>query len=169
MRVKLNHELYDDRGNLCVRQNRNTKFYRDINPEQSTQYHQPASIEKALSTSPVKRGDIVLLDFGNDISHCKIIGSRPAIVLSGTEFNMTSPIITVIPMTKNFRMIDNPEHVFVDREDCEGLRESGMAMCEQMCSADRSQVIKKIGVITDDRLMDKINNAAKRQIGIYED
>jgi hypothetical protein len=38
-----------------------------------------------------------------------------------------------------------------------------------MCSADRSQIVKKFASIVDGRLMDKINRAAKRQIGLIED
>jgi len=94
----------------------------------------PSTIERALSTEPVKKGDIVLLDMGDDTQHCKTVGSRPAIVCS--RFIPYCPVITVIPMTQSFRQIDRPEHIFIDKDDCENLRESGMAMCEQICCAD---------------------------------
>lgn len=143
-------------------------LYIRSNPENS-EFHKPNTVEKALATVPVKRGDIVIVDFGKDDRFCKIIGCRPAIVVSATKFNMVSPIVTVIPMTKSLRLIDNPEHIFVDKDDCDGMIDSGMALCEQMCSADRSQIIKQFASIRDERLMEKINKAAQRQIGMSED
>jgi NADH:ubiquinone oxidoreductase subunit H len=126
MRICTSQGIYGDRiplENIRV----SSGVYAKRNPENS-EYHKPNSIERALATVPVKRGDIVLIDFGSNDKYCKIIGSRPAIVVSATEFNMVSPIITVIPMTKSLRMIDNSEHIFVDKDDCKGLREFGMAL-----------------------------------------
>ncbi|MGB8454018.1 MAG: type II toxin-antitoxin system PemK/MazF family toxin [Anaerocolumna sp.] len=72
------------------------------------------------------------------------------------------------PMTQSFRQIDRPEHIFIDKNDCENLRESGMAMCEQLCSADRTQVIKKIAAITDRRLIEKLNIALIYQLELLD-
>ena len=127
----------------------------------------PNTIERALSMEPVKKGDIVLINMGDDTEHCKMVGSRPAIVCG--RFIPDCPVILVIPMTQSFRQIDRPEHIFIDKSDCENLRESGMAMCEQLCSADRTQVIKKIAVITDRRLIEKINIALIYQLELLDD
>ena len=45
--------------------------------------------------------DIVFVDFGEISGDCLLRKSRPAIVLSGTEYNESSPILTVAPMTRS--------------------------------------------------------------------
>lgn len=144
----------------------NHNVYIKTNPENSAALNQSV-IDKALSTIPIKRGEIVLADLGDNQKYCKIIGSRPVIVISSSKFNVTSPLITVIPITRTLRTVDAPEHIFIDKDDCINLKISGIILCEQMCSIDRTQVIKKMGAVTDARLMEKINLAAKRQIGVF--
>ena len=74
------------------------------------------------------------MDFGEISGDCLLRKSRPAIVLSGTEYNESSPILTVAPMTRSLKGLDSKYHVFIDREDCNNeLNISGMCMyCRQM-------------------------------------
>lgn len=78
--------------------------------------------------------DIVFVDFGEISGDCLLRKSRLAIVLSGTEYNESSPILTVAPMTRSLKGLDSKYHVFIDREDCNNeLNISGMCMyCRQM-------------------------------------
>ena len=46
--------------------------------------------------------DIVFVDFGEISGDCLLRKSRLAIVLSGTEYNESSPILTVAPMITVF-------------------------------------------------------------------
>lgn len=62
--------------------------------------------------------DIVFVDFGEISGDCLLRKSRPAIVLSGTAYNESSPILTVAPMTRSLKGLDSKYHVFIDREDC---------------------------------------------------
>ncbi len=64
--------------------------------------------------------------------------------------------VSVDYMTKCFQYIDKEGHVFIDRQDCDGLDESGVAVTQQPRCIDRSQAIKKIGEVTDLNLQDKI-------------
>lgn len=73
--------------------------------------------------------DIVFVDFGEISGDCLLRKSRPAIVLSGTEYNESSPILTVAPMTRSLKGLDSKYHVFIDREDCNNeLNTSGMCI-----------------------------------------
>ena len=78
--------------------------------------------------------DIAFVDFGEISGDCLLRKSRPAIVLSGTEYNESSPILTVAPMARSLKGLDSKYHVFIDREDCNNeLNISGMCMyCRQM-------------------------------------
>ena len=49
--------------------------------------------------------DIVFVDFGEISGDCLLRKSRPAIVLSGTEYNESSPILTVAPMTRSLSIV----------------------------------------------------------------
>lgn len=74
----------------------------------------------------------------------------------------------VVPMTKRFKYIDAKYHVFVNRDKCDGLRESGMAMGEQTRPIDRTRIVKKIGAISDEALFDEIVRASEAIITDYK-
>ena len=95
--------------------------------------------------------DIVFVDFGEISGDCLLRKSRPAIVLSGTEYNESSPILTVAPMTRSLKGLDSKYHVFIDREDCNNeLNTSGMCMLEHCQAIDRRQIkhknLQRIGI-----------------------
>ncbi|NMC58611.1 MAG: type II toxin-antitoxin system PemK/MazF family toxin [Candidatus Methanofastidiosa archaeon] len=126
----------------------------------------PDNVERAMNMPYYNRYDIVLADFGNDYEHCLTCEIRPAIVISPTEYCARSPILLTIPMTKHFKFIDMECHLFIDKEDCEGLTDSGMALGEQIRCIDRTQVKRKIGMITDERLIEKLDKALAAAVGI---
>lgn len=128
----------------------------------------PENIEKAMMVEAPERGAIYLVDFGDDKSCCLTAGVRPAICISTDSYHGNSPILRVVPMTRHFKSIDAGYHVFVNRDKCAGLRESGMAMGEQTRPVDRSMIIRKIGVITDDALFDEILFAADAIVKSYK-
>ena len=59
-------------------------------------------------------------------------------------------------------------HVFVNRDKCDGLRESGMAMGEQTRPIDRTRIVKKIGAISDEALFNEIVRASEAIITDYK-
>lgn len=126
----------------------------------------PDNVDRAMKMPYYHRYDIVLVDFGNDYEHCLTCETRPAIVISPTDYSSKSPILLTIPMTKHFKFIDMECHLFIDKGDCEGLTDSGMALGEQIRCVDRTQVRRKIGMITDERLMEKLDKALAAAVGI---
>lgn len=111
--------------------------------------------------------DIVLVDFGQDYSNCVVRDYRPAIVISNTEYNRHSPVMQVIPLTKQLKAIDMDYHVFLDRNDCEGFEESGMCLLEQITTVDRRQVRRKIASVKMDDVKLKIEVELMRHLGFY--
>lgn len=118
------------------------------------------NVKRAMSCPTAKPGDICLIDFGDDVTHCRTVGVRPAICISSMGYNEDSPILRVVPMTRQLKAIDAPYHTFIDKDRCDGLENSGMAMGEQTIPITRDQIIKKISVITDDTLMAAVMKAA---------
>lgn len=127
------------------------------------------NVARAMKANSYQRGDILLVDFGTNMEYCLTAGLRPAICISCTGFNEHAPIMTVVPMTKHFKHLDMDYHVYIDKSDCNGLWESGMAMCEQLRCIDRSQVIRKIACINDRKLMGKISRALQIHFGLEEE
>ena len=112
-----------------------------------------------------KRMDIVLVDFGGDHEDSRIGDYRPAIVISNNRYNYHSPVMQVLPMTKKLKLLDKEYHVFIDKEDCDGLTASGVCMVEQIQTVDQGQVKRKIAAVNEQRLADKIDMALKNQLG----
>lgn len=59
-----------------------------------------------------KRGDIYFVNFGNNVKSFKQSGIRPALVVSNNKANYNSPVVTVVPLTKQVWKKPNlPTHV----------------------------------------------------------
>lgn len=110
--------------------------------------------------------DIVLVDFGEDYNNCVIGNFRPAIVISNTEYNRHSPVMQVIPLTKQLKAVDRDYHVFLDCNDCNGFDESGMCLLEQITTVDRRQVRRKIASVTVEATKLKIESALIKHLGL---
>ncbi len=146
--------------------------HRNLYAEQSgrkmTDRSLPENIERAMLVDAPERGAIYLVDFGDDKSCCLTVGARPAVCISADSYHGNSPILRVVPMTKHFKSIDAGYHVFVNRDKCIGLKESGMALGEQTRPIDRSMIIKKIGAINDEGLFEEILAAADAIVKSYK-
>lgn len=77
-------------------------------------------------------------------------------------------ILDISSDKERFKYIDAKYHVFVNRDKCDGLRESGMAMGEQTRPIDRTRIVKKIGAISDEALFDEIVRASEAIITDYK-
>lgn len=124
------------------------------------------SNEDKMSKPYYERMDIVLVDLGEDFDSCVIGDFRPAIVISKTSYNKTSPVMQVLPLTKKLKAIDKDYHVFIDRMDCKDFEASGVCMIEQITTVDRQQVRRKIAEVTEPRLIAKLESAMIQHLGI---
>lgn len=141
--------------------------YSSVGHKCETEGYSQENIAKAMMTEVPERGGIYLVNFGDDKTCCLTAGVRPAVCISGNSYNEGSPILRVVPMTRKFKCIDARYHVFVDRNKCNGLRESGMALGEQCRPIDRTMIEKKIGVIADEGLLEEIVKAAEAIVEFY--
>ena len=124
------------------------------------------SNENKMSKPYYERMDIVLVDLGEDFDSCVIGDFRPAIVISKTSYNKTSPVMQVLPLTKRLKAIDKDYHVFIDRMDCKDFEASGVCMIEQITTVDRRQVRRKIAEVTEPRLIAKLEAAMLQHMGL---
>lgn len=126
----------------------------------------PENVKEAMSMPFYNRLDIVLVRYDADYDQCLTGGTRPALVISPTDLNEKCPYMVTLPMTKHMKYVDYDYNVFIDKMDCEGLKDSGMCMCNQFRSVDRTYVIDKLGCVVDARLKEKIDLAVAKAAGI---
>lgn len=115
-----------------------------------------------------RRGDIYLVDFGENIDTKKQCGIRPAVIVSNNKANEHSPVITVVPLTsKTYKKRFMPTHVYIPA-GC-GLGCGSMALAEQVEAIDKDRLLEKKGSITSAIIMERITKAIQIQIGVYEE
>ena len=88
-------------------------------------------------------------------------GKRPVILVSNDAANEHSPVVTVVPLTS--RLYKYHTHIFMT--GC-GLAVSSLALCEQVMSVDKKQLIKKIGYVSDRYVRMQLMNALRIQLGM---
>lgn len=113
-----------------------------------------------------KKWDIVMAEFGEEYDTCMMQGYRPAIVFSRDDYNTNAPIVFLVPLTRQLKNIDRDYHVFIDKADCEGYKSSGMALIEQMRPMDKIFIRRRVGMVTDRRLMDKLEEGILSFLGV---
>lgn len=110
----------------------------------------------------INRGDIYLIDL---TPNGNVQGNlRPCIVVSNAMCNKYSPILTVVALTSQTKK-RMPTHVLVSEES--GLRCSSIALCEQIFTVNRTELIKLVGYCTDE-VMVKIDGALRIQQELTE-
>lgn len=117
-----------------------------------------------------RRGEIYYTDFGEKEDSCEQGGIRPAVIVSNNKANATSPVVTVVPLTKKYWKKTNlPTHVQIPLSATTGLHKRSMALAEQVETLDKKYLLERIGDIGDKLIMDQITVALQIQIGAYEE
>jgi mRNA interferase MazF len=98
----------------------------------------------------VQRGDIFIVKLEENGN---IQGNlRPCIVVSNEKCNTFSPVITIVPVTSKLSKHTLPTHVIISEES--GLIKISMALCEQVMSINKSQLINKVGKCTSEKMFE---------------
>lgn len=112
----------------------------------------------------IERGNIVLI---KSYSHGHIQnGIRPHLILQNNIGNKFSPTTITAPLTSELKKVDMPTHEIVLRNDATGLKCDSMVLCEQITTIDKNDIIKIIGKVTNDIVMDKIAKACSVSLAL---
>lgn len=99
---------------------------------------------KHQSDQPVRKFDIWCADLpaapGSYVQH----GVRPVVVVSNDTANRHSPIVSIVPLTTNLGRMDIPTHTVLRSRF---LRCPSMALCEQIMTLDKKQLMGRIGAV----------------------
>jgi EamA domain-containing membrane protein RarD len=89
-------------------------------------------------------------------------------IMSKLFFKEKIFLIKWLVLFLDMKYVDYEYNVFIDKMDCDGLKDSGMCMCNQFRSVDRKYVIDKLGYVVDARLKEKIDLAVAKASGIAQ-
>lgn len=102
----------------------------------------------------IKRGDIYMVDLGQGKGSVQG-GIRPSLVIQNNLGNKFSTTLIVIPFTSGIRAVALPTHVLIKKEDViDGNLSADVstALCEQIRTIDKCMVIKKLGILREEKL-----------------
>ena len=112
----------------------------------------------------IKRGDVCLVDFGNQIGSIQR-GLRPAIVVQNDKGNKYSPVSLVVPMTSRIDSKSRlPTHVYVERGKG-GIKTDSLVLAEQIQTVNKSQISRVIGKLALNDIC-KIDHAILLSLGL---
>lgn len=110
----------------------------------------------------LQRGDLVLVNLdpalGSEASK-----TRPAVVVSNDRANLTSPVVTVVPLTSNTVHVYSFQ-VYLSSEES-GLDHDSKAQAEQVRSLDRRRVRRHLGQLPTE-VMRRLDAALKIHLAL---
>jgi len=106
-----------------------------------------------------RRGDIVNVDFGRkNIKGSEQRGDRPALIVQNDIGNKFSSTLIVASITKKNKSL--PTHVLIEE-----LFHTSIVACEQIKTIDEKRISKKIGSISEEKMLE-VNNALSVSLGL---
>lgn len=113
----------------------------------------------------IKRGNIVLCDL-NPVVGTEQAGVRPVVIIQIDRANTISPHTIIAPFTSKIRRALLPSHVFVP-SGIGGLTQNSVMLCEQIRVIDKSRIIKVMGQLDEDYMM-QLKVALSNILGLDE-
>lgn len=111
-----------------------------------------------------KRGDIWVADLIPSRGW-EFAKKRPVIIISANEINKNSPLIVVIPISSRIPSVIGPERVLIEKAP--PFAKASIALPNQVRAIDKSRISKKIGTLSQDKLIE-VEEALKIVLGLTE-
>ena len=111
----------------------------------------------------IKRGDILLVNFGSNRMGSLQCGIRYSLCLSNDQNNCYSSVIQVAPFTSQTKT-RLPVHI--EMEANWGLKKVSTLLLEQLTVISKMQIIRKIGHIDSEEMMNEVDKRLKIQLGL---
>ena len=111
----------------------------------------------------MRRGDLYLVDLETQVGS-EQSGLRPAVVIQNDKGNDHSPTTIICPITSK----DKTElitHVSISPNNCDIIKES-VVLCEQVRVIDKTRLRRKLGCISNQKIIDEINKKLMISIGV---
>lgn len=96
----------------------------------------------------LKRYDVVLVNFGENVVESEQAGVRPAIVIQNDTGNFFSTTTIVMPLTSKIKNINQPTHTLIKKGKEKGLADDSVLLGECMRQISKKRILKSLGRIT---------------------
>ncbi|MDD3489442.1 MAG: type II toxin-antitoxin system PemK/MazF family toxin [Paludibacter sp.] len=116
-------------------------------------------------TDKVKRGEIYYYNFGVNEGSIQN-GLRPVLIVQCDDGNKVSTTTIVAPITTAIKKRYLPSHIFLGEEG--GLKMPSMVLLEQLDTINQSDLLDRVGCVTDEKLERLINNGLKKALGLWQ-
>jgi len=104
----------------------------------------------------LKRFDVVLVDFGQDVIGSEQGGQRPALIIQNDLGNTYSPTTIVLPITSVLKNLHQPTHTLIKNGFEKGLEKDSMILGEAIRQVSEKRILKYLGKITDKNEQEEI-------------
>jgi mRNA interferase MazF len=111
------------------------------------------------------RGEIYLVNFDPTIGS-EISKTRPALIIQNNIANENSPITIIAAITSKFDDRLYPTEVLIEPPEG-GLKTTSVILLNQIRSIDRQRLIKRIGVISPEKL-NEVDRAIQISFGLTD-
>lgn len=96
----------------------------------------------------LKRYDVVLVNFGENVIDSEQAGIRPAIVIQNDTGNFFSSTTIVMPLTSKIKNINQPTHTLIKKGKEKGLVDDSVLLGECMRQISKKRILKFLGRVT---------------------
>ena len=95
---------------------------------------------------------------------------RPYVLVGNDKGTMTAPIVIAMPLTSVIKKRNLPTHRCIEANDNNGLKRYSMVLGEQPYTLDKeTEIVRKIGSITDQSQRDMVNRVCWNTLFFGED
>lgn len=94
---------------------------------------------------------------------------RPYVLVGNDKGTMTAPIVIAMPLTSVIKKRNLPTHGCIEANDDNGLKRFSMVLGEQPYTLDKTEIIRKIGSITDQDQRNMVNKVCWNTLFFGED
>ena len=112
----------------------------------------------------IKRGDMFYADL-SPVVGSEQGGVRPVLIIQNDVGNKHSPTVIAAAITSQTGKNKLPTHIEIGSQN-NGLKADSVVLTEQIRTIDKSRLKEKIGHISDENLIKKINSALELSIGL---
>lgn len=111
----------------------------------------------------MRRGELYLANLDKQVGS-EQSGLRPVVILQNEKGNLHSPTTIICPITSK-QKTEIITHVPITPQDCDIMKDS-IILCEQVRVIDKSRLIRKLGNINNQEIINTINHKLLISLGV---
>lgn len=104
-----------------------------------------------MENESIKRGEIYMVDLGQNAREGVQFGCRPCIIISNNIGNKFSASLLVVPLTTKIKNTKQITHTILEKGTA-NLKQESMVLAEQLQCINKKQLIHYIGTLNESEL-----------------